>query len=118
MRNFIYISGISGVVLLFLRLIGSSYNHWILLTGIVLIFGVCLPLSIIYHFQKKKNFRSIITSYRKNGKKDISPQKKLKNQKGPNYPSFRDKKSGLKWGGGNIHGANATRPSKRSFLKM
>ena len=36
---------------------------------------------------------------------------------GMNNSPFRDRKSGLSWGGGNIHAANATRGRRKSFRK-
>jgi len=34
-----------------------------------------------------------------------------------NNSPFRDRKGGLNWGGGNIHAAEASRKSRRSFLR-
>ncbi len=52
--------------------------------------------------------------------KDQDPAKETEtktNIKGTFSSPYRDRKSGLIWGGGNIKGANAQRGTRRSFLK-
>lgn len=59
--------------------------------------------------------QTVINKYK--GKAPIEEKTSKDKKKTINYPSFRNQKRGLTWGGGNIHAANAKRGSKRGFLK-
>lgn len=118
------ISGTAGFVFLTTRLIGELKNFpnikLFLIGGLILIIGISLPLIIIDRVRQKRKIDKIIYSY-----KDSQANKKSKIPKGDsktkgwsmNNSPFRDRKSGLTWGGGNIKGANATRGARKSFLK-
>ena len=119
MRNSIYFSAILGLAFLAIRFIGlfievSNSNLYLFIgTGIILL--VTWPLYLIERFRYKRKKASILKKYQ--GKHLTKNPKDLKKKHNPDYPSFRQQKSGLSWGGGNIHGSNAKRGSKRGFLK-
>ena len=122
MKHIIYISGILGGILLILRLIGTiadfSFNDLILISGLVLVILVCIPMIIIDRYKNEKKSDHAIESHK--DKPSIinvpSDKSKFKGWSMNNSP-FRERKSGLNWGGGNIHGSNASRGNRRSFLK-
>lgn len=123
MRSFIYISGILGGLLLAIGLIGTitnfTYNDVFLISGLALIVLIFIPLSTVSRYKQNKNIDKIIASY-KGTNKEIIQFEKGKSQTegwGMNNSPFRERKSGLTWGGGNIKGANASRGTRRSFLK-
>lgn len=82
-------------------------------------------LSVILYLLRKsihnKKINNIIKSYRDSGynKKTNSSKKikKISKKSGVSDFSLGERKSGLTWSGGNIKGANATRGTKRQFLK-
>jgi len=119
MRNSIYFSAILGLAFLAIRFIGlfievSNSNLYLFIgTGIILL--VTWPLYLIERFRYKKKKASILKKYQ--GEHLTKNVKDLKKKDNPDYPSFRKQKRGLSWGGGNIHGSNAKRGSKRGFLK-
>lgn len=119
MKNSIYLSASLGLALLSIRFIGLfidlSYNDLFLYigAGILLLFTLPLHLAEKKRYKKKKD--SILNSFEKENKNHKRKGEKIK--KSTEYPSFRKQKSGLSWGGGNIHGSTAKRGSKRGFLK-
>ncbi len=119
MRNSIYFSAILGLISLSIGFVGlfielSDAKLW-LLVGIGILVLVTLPLYFTEQARYKKKKASILKKYQ--GEHHIKNLKKSKNKQTPDYPSFRKQKSGLTWGGGNIHGSSAKRGSKRGFLK-
>ena len=123
MKIAIYLSGIAGSLLILTRIIGIimefPLNKLFLILGLILLALVYLPLVIIDKYLHNKKIDRIIDSYKGKGKKTIHIEKndsKYK-RKGMNIPQFKERKSGLTWGGGNIHGANASRGTRKSFLK-
>ena len=126
-RLILYISGIAGGLLLLLSLLGIflefQHNNIFLYTGLILIGFIFLLLLIIENYRYNKKINSIINSYRKKAedkveKKDETTQKgKTGRGWGLNNSPYRERKSGLSWGGGNVHAANAKRGGRRSFLK-
>ncbi len=123
MRIIIYISGISGTLLLVLRTIGIvlefPLNKVFLISGLVILLLIFLPLVIIDNHLQNKKIDNIIDSYKGTDKKAIHLKKGESKTNGweMNNSPFRERKSGLIWGGGNIHGANAARGTRKSFLK-
>lgn len=123
MKSIIYISGILGGTLLFVRLIGvfsDNYQNSILLyVGLFLLVFVFLPAYIADSYKQNKKIAEIIQSYKGKEKKNIELKRNKDHDTtgGIDQIPYRPTKSGLTWGGGNIHGANATRGTKRSFLK-
>jgi len=122
MKIAIYLSGIAGALLLMIRIIGIimafSLNKFFLILGLVLLLFVYLPLIIIDKYLYNKKIDKIIDSYKGNDKRDIQDEKSESKTKGSgkNDLPFRERKSGLTWGGGNIHGANAARGTRKRFL--
>ncbi len=123
MKEIIYISGVAGGLLLLFRLLGVfmdfPFNSLLLYSGLVLLVLVCLPLTLADKQRQNKKIEAIIKSYK--GKKKKVTELKRGNSKTKgwdmNNSPFRERRSGLTWGGGNIKGANASRGNKRSFLK-
>jgi len=123
MRSFIYISGILGGLLLAIRLMGTitnfTYNDEFLISGLALIVLIFIPLSIVSRYKQNKKIDKIIASYKGTNKETIQFEKGKSQTEGwgMNNSPFRERKSGLTWGGGNIKGANDSRGTRRSFLK-
>jgi len=123
MKSTIYVSGITGALLIVIRLIGIeaefSLNNVFLISGLILLLALFLPLVIIDRYRHNRKIKKILESYK--GTDDNMVQTKTGESKskgwGMNNSPFRERKSGLSWGGGNIKGANATRGKRRSFLK-
>jgi len=123
MRIGIYFSGIIGTILLVLRVIGIFFefhqNDVFLIVGLFLLLFVFLPLSIVYKRSPQKKTLNSITSYKGTENKATQQKKgKVKTKGwGMNDSPFRERKSGLSWGGGNIKGAKAARGTRRTFLR-
>jgi hypothetical protein len=123
MKTAIYISGITGTLLLVFRIIGIMLefplNNLLLILGLVLLLIIFLPLLIIERYLNNKKINRIIDSYKEADEKSVPLEKGDSKTKGwgMNNSPFRKRKSGLTWSGGNIKGANATRETKRGFLK-
>ena len=123
MKAATYISGIAGTFFILLRIIGVimefPLNNIFLTLGLALLVIVFLPLAIIERYRHNKKIDKIINSYKEAGKAAVPLEKGDLEAKGwgMNNSPFRERKSGLTWGGGNIKGANATRGTRRNFLK-
>ena len=123
MKAAIYILGIAGMLLILLRIIGMimefPLNNLFLILGLTLLVIVFLPLAIIERYRHNKKINRIIESYKVPNKEPFPLDKGDVEAKGwgMNNSPFRERKSGLTWGGGNIKGANATRGIRRNFLK-
>ena len=125
MKTWMYITGILGGLLLVLRLIGTltefPWNDWLLWSGLIILALICLPLSFINRYRYNRKIDEIIQSGKeKYGEKMAAKDKSSK--PGPkgwdmNTSPFRERKSGLTWGGGNIKGSSATRGTRRKFLR-
>jgi len=100
-----------------------SNNGGYLVTGLILLTGVFLPLVLVDRRRQQRRIRQIIESYKgkisEKKEEDETRSGEQSNAKGWNMNTspFRERKGGLTWGGGNIKGANATRGTRRSFLK-
>ena len=128
MKASIYFSIILGIAFLTLRFVGIfldlSSNGLFLGLGLFFLIGVSLPLYFVDQHLYKKKIKKIIEGHRSDERQvNHSNEKTSKEEPGlsknsaQEYPSFRHKNQGLKWGGGNIHGSTATRGTKRRFLK-
>lgn len=113
---------ISGVILFIPHAMGSikdlPYNFFFI-GGVILIIGITIAVHQIKKFRYNQRIHKIIESYKGSQKKE---QKKLepvmvKKGWGMNNSPFRERKSGITWGGGHIKGASASRGSRKSFLK-
>jgi hypothetical protein len=118
MKNSIYFSVIIGFTFLIIRFIGLflelSYNDLFLYIGLGVLLLITLPLVLLDRYRYRKQKEKIIRSFQ--DKKTNRKGKEPKETEPHDYPSFRKQKSGLTWGGGNIHGSGAKRGSKRGFL--
>lgn len=123
MKIAIYLSGIAGSLLVLTRIIGIimefPLNKLFLILGLILLALVYLPLVIIDKYLHNKKIDRIIDSYKRQDNNTIQKEKGDSKNKGwgMNNSPFRERKSGVTWGGGNIHGANASRGKRKSFLK-
>ncbi len=123
MKIGIYFSGIVGTILIVMRIIGILFefqlNQVFLISGLVLLLMVFLPLSILHRRHYHNKIHNIIESYKGVEKKPVPIKKLEKTWKGwgMNNSPFRERKSGLVWGGGNIKGATAKRTTRRTFMK-
>lgn len=123
MKILIYISGVIGGLLLTLRLIGImagfSFNDILLVTGLLLTGLVYIPLLVFDRIRYRRKIEQIKRTPQQKTKKPVASsaeQSKVKGWSMNNSP-YRDRKSGLTWGGGNVKGANATRGKRKSFLR-
>ena len=124
MRIITHLSGIIGIVLLASGTTGMitgllSHSEYLLGSGLLLLGFVYLPLSISMINIQKKKIRQIIQSRHTKNAEDSSNTKTNSKTSGwgMNNSPFRERKSRLTWGGGNVKGANATRRSRKNFLK-
>ena len=120
MKLTIYISGIIGGLLLLLRLLGvfiSTLSTDILLYGgLGLLVFIFTPFLIVDKKRQDKKISAIIESHRgKTDHKKVRSEDKKTAARGwsMNNSPFRDRPSGLSWGGGNVHAANAKRGRRR-----
>jgi len=117
MRNIAYILGIGGFVCLVLSLASKATHQtnyllyfWL---GVVLL-GICIPVSLWGSYLRKKKIASQLNKYPK--KKNPSKITRTKTKTSKTFPTFHEQKSGLTWGGGNMHGSIAKRGTKKRFL--
>lgn len=119
MKNAAYISFIFAIVLLVISFVGSfielDNTQLFLYGGLGMLVLISIPLFVMERRAYSKTKREILKEF-KNDKKHDFVSESEKNKK-LNYPSFRKQKSGLTWGGGNIHASSAKRGSKKSFLR-
>jgi hypothetical protein len=123
MKVAIYLSGLTGTLFLVFRILGIllefPMNDLFLILGLVLLLLIFLPLIFIDRHLHDKKIKKIIDSYKGADKKTISLEKGESKTRGwgMNDSPFRDRKSGVTWGGGNIKGAEASRGTRKRFLK-
>lgn len=123
MKILIYLSGIAGIVLFVLRMIGlfspPLENNVFLYIGSGLIFLVFIPLLWRESRMEEKRINKIIESYKEKEKVEVDKEQGKATSKGwsMNNSPFRSRRSGLSWGGGNLHAANAKRGERKSFLR-
>ncbi|MEE4197305.1 MAG: hypothetical protein V2I54_06645 [Bacteroidales bacterium] len=123
MRIILYIAGILGGLLLMISLIGTitnfTYNTVFFISGLAWIILIFIPLSVIAKHKQNKKIKNIIRSYSdkpSQHNKISSGKSEIKGWSMNNSP-FRERRSGITWGGGNIKGANATRGKRKSLFK-
>ena len=121
-KTVIYISGIAGGLVLVLRVIGIftvfPFNDMLLGGGLALT-GLAIVLALVDRHRDKKQIDRIMDQPVEGLGKD-KPSGVEKPESGGwnmNNSPFRERKSGLTWGGGNIKAANASRGKRREFLK-
>jgi hypothetical protein len=123
MKMLIYISGITGALLLVFRLLGVfmafPFNNLLVLAALGMLVLVFLPLYFVDRYRHNKKIREIIQSgkYKQEVRKEATKEDYKVKGWDMNTSPFRERRSGLRWEGGNIKGANAKRGTKRGFLK-
>ncbi len=128
MKTYIYISGFVASFLLLgwlmAYLLGMSNHMLMLVAGSIVLFLIYLPLVWVKRKNHRKKMDEIIRAYQQQAKENSNrlhaedagqDEKSSSERKGwsMNDSPFRDRKSGLTWGGGNIHAANASRGSRK-----
>ena len=123
MKKATYISASIGFLFLIISLIAfltdlNFYNLFLPL-GIGILLLISLPLLLTQLSDQSKKMRNDTkTKQQQVPKKPRKGSVKKPGKKSTHdYPSFGGRKSGLKWGGGNIHASTAKRGSKRGFLE-
>lgn len=91
----------------------------ILASAVLLLVLVFFPLFFIDKYRHDKKINGIIESYKKEKKstQQIKKGKSIRKGWGMNNSPFRERRSGLNWGGGNIHASVGTRKTRKSFLR-
>lgn len=122
MKTLLYTSGIIGGLAIVLRITGFywefSFNPLLFWTGITLL-TLFMVLLIVDRYRYDRKIDRIIEKgrkYRKEkpGGNDVTSEAR---GWGLNTSPFRQRKSGLSWGGGNIKASGANRKDRRKFLK-
>lgn len=123
MKIAIYLSGIAGALLLLVRTIGIimefPLNKLFLILGLNFLVLIYFPLLLIDKYRHNKKIDRIIDSHKEMNNNTVQKEKGDSKNKGwgMNNSPFRERKSGLTWSGGNIHGTSASRGKRKSFLK-
>jgi hypothetical protein len=123
-RFIIYASGFTGSLLLALYFIGltadKSYNQIILISGLILIFLICIPMIYLERLRQNRKIDEIIHGHKKSTKDKIKHSsesgKKVKGWSMNNSP-FRERSSGTSWSGGNIHGSLPKREGRKGLFR-
>lgn len=95
-----------------------------ILVGFLLFVVVILPVLLVRDYRQRRERRKILDSYR-SGKSHNDSEGEGGDPASPpgfkgwgmNNSPFRERKSGLTWGGGNIKASNARRGTRKKFLK-
>ncbi len=95
------------------------HNDKLLWVGLILVAGICIPLLRLERYLANRRYKQKKAEREKTEQNNQSSPKRESPTKGwgMNNSPFRDRKSGLTWGGGNVKGANATRGRRKRFLK-
>jgi len=121
MKNYIYISGVVSAFF-FLGwigafLLGYPRHFYFLIAGISVFTLIFLPLLLKKRKTHRERMEEIINNYQSGEKK--SPENTIQSNRpegwNMNTSPFRSRKTGVSWGGGNIHAAEAKRGRRRSF---
>jgi hypothetical protein len=91
----------------------KEYAIYPALAGFAVIALINLPLNIWLAFQREKQRKLEMEQYEAGRKKD----EKDKAKPSDDPIRYENRKSGLKWGGGNVHAANADRKPRKKFLR-
>lgn len=119
----IYISGVLSAILftgwITTMILGFQMHFLFLIAGLATFLLLFLPMVFLKRREHRKRMDQIIRNYRHRGNGDERSAGKSSGHTGwsMNNSPFRERKSGLSWGGGNIHASEARRGKRRSFLK-
>jgi len=123
MNFYIYFSGLlsafSMIAWISMLLIGNDRAYLFLLAFLLFFIGFFLPISLVKRRRHREKMREIIRNYKESGDPKVQNKPGENTTEGwsMNNSPFRERKSGLNWGGGNIHALNATRGKRKSFGK-
>jgi ABC-type transport system involved in multi-copper enzyme maturation permease subunit len=121
MKKATYFSVLLAVLLLAISLISifleQNYHSLLLPLGIGTLLLVTLPLILMTYRDASKKRKPQPNQHQIHKQKIKSTVKNTNDKNAPHYPSFGKRRSGLTWGGGNIHASTAKRGSKRRFLE-
>lgn len=117
-----YLSGLTAVVLFVARFLGIFFefpeNNLILISAIILLVLLCIPSYFISKYRHERKLEEPLNPLEDDWEKPSESRKGApKSEWGIARSPFRDQKSGLTWGGGNVKGANAKRGKRRGFLE-
>jgi len=123
-RIIIYTSGFTGSLFLAFYFIGlaadKSYNQILFISGLILIFLICIPMIYLERLRQKKKIDEIIHGHKKSTKDKIMHSsesgRKVKGWSMNNSP-FRERNSGASWSGGNIHGSLPKRQGRKGLFR-
>lgn len=120
-RLIFYISGMTAIILFAVRFLGIFLqfpeNDLFLLSGIVLLVLICIPSYFISRYRHERKLEEPLNPLEEEQELSSTKKNSGKSSWGINKSPFRDRKSGLTWGGGNVHAANAKRGKRRGFLE-
>jgi len=123
MKIFIYISGISGLLLLTLSIVGIymefPLNDIFLLTGIILTVVIFIPFYSIDRYFRKRKIKRIIQAFKDHEIKEeqITDRKVETKGLGMSDSVFRTRKAALTSSGENVHAENAAREPRKVLIK-
>lgn len=116
-----YISGVTAMILFVVRFLGIFLdfpgNDFFLYAAIILLVLVCIPSYFISRYRNERNLEDPLNPLGDETNSKPAKDASGKSSWGVNKSPFRQRKSGLTWGGGNVHASNAKRGKRRGFLE-
>jgi hypothetical protein len=108
------------VCLVIAAVLSRIYNWGIdfFIPGIVLA-AITIVVVLIFNFSSRQNIQDSKTKATVSiaGDSDVDNKEKKSDEPVVFKSEYRERKSSLRWGGGNVHAANASRGSRRKFMK-
>ena len=112
-KYFLYLTTI---VVFIIAWITDNLQNTNIRTLIFVLFGLSFAVALLFNILDRRDERRKRAEREKESRKPPTGEdQKIKHTEGSF--SLRDRKSGLTWGGGNIHASEATRGTKRKFLR-
>ena len=116
-----YISGFTAVILFVVRFLGVFLqfpgNDFFLYAALILLVLVCIPSYFISRYRNERKLEEPLNPLEDEEVSTTPKDKSGKSSWGINKSPFRERNSGLTWGGGNVHASNAKRGKRRGFLE-
>jgi hypothetical protein len=106
------IAAVLVVLAIVLYFTAKEYALYPAALGFILVALINLPLNIWLAFKREKERKIELEKYEA-GRKDSND----KADKNDDPIRYENRRSGLKWGGGNVHAANAERKTRKKFLR-
>lgn len=121
MNNTVRFMSILAVVCLAIAAVLSRTYNWgvdLFAPGLVVAM-ILLVVILVFDFRSRKNLQHNTTKKidSTDDTKDLDVEDKKSDEPVVFKSEYRERKSGLNWGGGNVHAANASRGSRRKFMK-